>query len=385
VVWTPYEDPFMRAVVPGDVVASHEWWGIVCLLLCFSIIEWHQVDRVVMQLGAVQHIPLRPLNIDIMHRHDGRWGKGEWYPTFLQGWYDMWRDRARSRLILEMPVGGVRPSRQYLLWYYQWANLTLRGFRDLVVPAAPFIPGDVVDGIPKAPDMVQPEDGELPEVHSRVARRRRAPARRGRGRGQGAADGNPVRVDDPMQGVHADAGPEFDFGLTDADFLTLGLPGPQHATADTEAGPSQPQAPFMQLQIEVPSSLFPDEHPQSQVHHSPAYTPDVDQIPESYTQWCSELFGKTSYQPVPDHSSWGTPIQQSETFAHMTHETPPSAYEPRRQEVSGSDESGNTQDLRGDIVGRLDRARRETRPPPCGTGGCLDGRVVRRGRGRGGR
>ncbi|MED6172861.1 hypothetical protein PIB30_053843 [Stylosanthes scabra] len=141
----------------------------------------------------------------------------------------------------------------------------------------------------------------------------------------------------------------------------------------------------MQLQIEVPSSLFPDEYPQSHVHHSPAYTPAVDQIPKSYTQWCSELFGQTSYQPVPDHSSWGTPIQQSETFAHMTHETPPSAYEPRRQEVSGSDESGNTQDLRVDIEGRLDRARRETRPPPCGTGGCLDGRVVRRGRGRGGR
>ncbi|MED6203028.1 hypothetical protein PIB30_111510, partial [Stylosanthes scabra] len=145
-----------------------------------------------------------------------------------------------------------------------------------------------------APDMVQPEDGELPEVHPRVARRRRAPAGRGRGRGQGAADGSPVRVDEPMQGMHADAGPEFDFGLTDADFLTLGLPGPSHATADTEAGPSQPQAPFMQLQIEVPSSLLPDEHPQSQVHHSPAYTPDVDQIPESYTQWCSELFGQTS-------------------------------------------------------------------------------------------
>ncbi|MED6125681.1 hypothetical protein PIB30_070930 [Stylosanthes scabra] len=156
-----------------------------------------------------------------------------------------------------------------------------------------------------------------------------------------------------MQGVHADDGPEFDFGMTDADFLTLGLPGPSHATPDTEAGPSQAQAPLMLLQIEVPSSLFPDEYLHS--------------------------------HPVPDHSSWGTPIQQSETFAHMTHETPPSAYEPRHQEVSGSDESGDTHHLRGDIEGRLDRARRETRPPPCGTGGCLDGRVVRRGRGRGGR
>ncbi|MED6138178.1 hypothetical protein PIB30_071842 [Stylosanthes scabra] len=39
----------------------------------------------------------------------------------------------------------------------------------------------------------------------------------------------------------------------------------------------------------------------------------------------------------------------------MTHETPPSAYEPRRQEVSGSDDSGNAHHVRGDIEGRLDR------------------------------
>ncbi|MED6221719.1 hypothetical protein PIB30_057509 [Stylosanthes scabra] len=151
VEWTPYEDPFVHAVVPGDVVASHQWWGIVCPLLCFAIVEWHQ-----------------------------------------------------------------------------WTHLTLRGFRDPVVPAAPFIPGDVVDGIPEAPDMVQPEDGELPEVHPRVTRRRRVPARRGRGRGQGGPDGSPVRVDEPMQGVHADDGLEFDFGMTDADFgMTDANDGPE--------------------------------------------------------------------------------------------------------------------------------------------------------------
>ncbi|MED6163794.1 hypothetical protein PIB30_083466 [Stylosanthes scabra] len=209
----------------------------------------------------------------------------------------------------------------------RWAHLTLMGLRDPVVPATGMIPCDVVDGIPEAPDMVQPEDGELPEG--------------GRGRGQGGPNGSPVRVDEPMQGVHADDALEFNFGLTDADFLTLGLPGPLHATPDTEAGPSQPQAPLMELQIEVPSSLFSEQYPHSPVHHSHAYTPDVDQIPDSYTQWCSELFGQTSYQPVPDHSSWGTPIQQTESFAHMTHETPPSAYEPRRQEVLGSDDSGD--------------------------------------------
>ncbi|MED6132437.1 hypothetical protein PIB30_019036 [Stylosanthes scabra] len=64
-------------------------------------------------------------------------GKGVWYLMFLREWHDMWWDRAQSRLDLDMAVGGAQPSRQ----------------------------------IPEAPQMVQPEDGELLEVHSRVVRR----------------------------------------------------------------------------------------------------------------------------------------------------------------------------------------------------------------------
>ncbi|MED6177713.1 hypothetical protein PIB30_100677 [Stylosanthes scabra] len=104
VEWTPYDALEVQAIIPGEVAASHPSWRLVCPLLCFAIVEWHQ-------LGAIQHIPLRPLNIDIMHRHDGRWGRGEWYPTFLRGWYDMWRGRAQSRLDLDMACSESRPVR----------------------------------------------------------------------------------------------------------------------------------------------------------------------------------------------------------------------------------------------------------------------------------
>ncbi|MED6223190.1 hypothetical protein PIB30_071549 [Stylosanthes scabra] len=178
-----------------------------------------------------------------------------------------------------------------------------------------------------------------------------------------------------MEGVHADEAPEFDFGMMKADFLSLGLPGPSYPTPDTQAGSSHSAPLMMQLHIEfVPAHVY---HPQ-------ASTPDLDQIPENYTQWCAEMFGQSSYQPVPDHSSWGTPIQQSEPFAHMSDSIPPSAYEARLTELSDSEDSGDVHQIRGHIEGRLVQGHRETRPPPCGTGGSLDGRVVRRGRGRGG-
>ncbi|MED6179985.1 hypothetical protein PIB30_006102 [Stylosanthes scabra] len=134
----------------------------------------------------------------ILNNVDHQGGKDEWYPTFLRGWYDMWRDKAQSHLELDMAVGGVLPSRQ---WFT------------------------------RCTDMVQPEDGELPAVHPRVPRRRRPPA--GRGRGRHTPAGSPAREEAPQQGVDADRSQDFEFGMTDADFLSLGLAGPSHTTPDT--------------------------------------------------------------------------------------------------------------------------------------------------------
>ncbi|MED6210898.1 hypothetical protein PIB30_068438 [Stylosanthes scabra] len=84
VVWTPYADPLLQPIIPPWLVQSISTCHVVCPLLCFPIVEWHQVDRVVRQFGSRQHIPSQPLNIDEMHVHDGRWGRGEWYLDFLQ-------------------------------------------------------------------------------------------------------------------------------------------------------------------------------------------------------------------------------------------------------------------------------------------------------------
>ncbi|MED6134096.1 hypothetical protein PIB30_034214 [Stylosanthes scabra] len=118
---------------------------------------------------------------------------------------------------------------------------------DPLIPALGVIPDFVREGIPEAPHMVQPEDGELPEVLPRVPRCRRAPAGRGRGQGQVGPNGSHVSADEPMQGVLADDAPDFEVGMMEADYLSLGLTGLSHTTPDTQGGPSQFEAPMMQL------------------------------------------------------------------------------------------------------------------------------------------
>ncbi|KAL4288362.1 hypothetical protein AHAS_Ahas19G0278600 [Arachis hypogaea] len=78
VEWTPYADPQLIGLVPPARAEAEA--AVVYPLLCFPIVEWHQVDQVVRQFGGLQQIPTRPLSIDEMHRLDGRFGQGEWFP-----------------------------------------------------------------------------------------------------------------------------------------------------------------------------------------------------------------------------------------------------------------------------------------------------------------
>ncbi|MED6155720.1 hypothetical protein PIB30_007584 [Stylosanthes scabra] len=171
---------------------------------------------------------------------------------------------------------------------------------------------------------------------------------------------------------------DFDPEMTAADYLSLGLAIPSQPAPDTLAGPSHHQSPMLQIHMD-------------ETYQQPrAPTSDVDFAPDNYTQWVADMIAQSSYLPPPESSYqpppevpyWGTPVQHTEPFAHMSAETPPTAYAPRRQTPSESSSSGEHQ-IRARVDRGLGREHRETRRPLCGTGGCLDPVVGRRGRGRG--
>ncbi|KAF1892705.1 hypothetical protein Lal_00042594 [Lupinus albus] len=66
--WMPYETYINN--LQHEVRQDKKVWSACTSLICFSIIERHQIDRVRLQFGFVQDLPQSPMNLDALHRVD---------------------------------------------------------------------------------------------------------------------------------------------------------------------------------------------------------------------------------------------------------------------------------------------------------------------------
>ncbi|MED6146103.1 hypothetical protein PIB30_031587 [Stylosanthes scabra] len=247
-------------------------------------------------------------------------GQGEWYLDFLQGWYEMWQGRAAHRLPLDLHP-DLRPSRSYLEWYFQWANLVLVGRGDEQDQLVQHVPLDLpVFDLP-APQLHQPEDGHLPEVRPRGGRqirvRNRRGGRAGRGRGQGPEQ-EPVQ-EPPVQDPQVQEPPVQEPPVQDPPVQDPSEAGPSHGIA----------------------------------HGSP-------------TDWYQSFIGDPQVGPSAQaESSAQAPrrVDDTTSLESASHDDLRGSMRPYMSDTSS--------DAPGDDPPQ-GRGRRVRRLPSCGTGGCLE-------------
>ncbi|MED6187939.1 hypothetical protein PIB30_081265, partial [Stylosanthes scabra] len=95
-------------------------WCSIIPLIYIRTIEWHQVDRVILQFGGVQNCPHSALNIEFLHSRDRR-GSDQWFPQTYQRWYALWPTRYGLiygfRFTLWFPFADPGPTADFIQWW----------------------------------------------------------------------------------------------------------------------------------------------------------------------------------------------------------------------------------------------------------------------------
>ncbi|RYR48656.1 hypothetical protein Ahy_A07g034712 [Arachis hypogaea] len=161
IVWEPYS--------ALDVFAVRA----VTTLIYFAVIEWHQVDSVVPQLGGVQHFPEDALNFDWLHAKDGR-GGDRWFPHYYQAWHLHWGNRLDTVIAIDR-MADLGPSTDYLDWWYREAHSFISPGTAFADPKGTEIPPEAFQ---RGSSLV-PRRSQLPNMpdNRRVERRRRVGTR----------------------------------------------------------------------------------------------------------------------------------------------------------------------------------------------------------------
>ncbi|RYR74165.1 serine/threonine-protein phosphatase 7 long form homolog isoform X1 [Arachis hypogaea] len=169
-LWMPYAVPEVLEIAAVDALDQRHQvlWRSTTSLIYFAVIEWHQVDRVLPQLGGVQHRPHKALDIDSLMAKDGR-GGDRWFPNVFATWHQHWNNRFDNVLRFQI-VPNPGPSVDYLNWWFRIARRFLSPEHLLVDPRVAGIPQDARPrGESANPAMV-----EAPDVPDRRSIERRA-------------------------------------------------------------------------------------------------------------------------------------------------------------------------------------------------------------------
>ncbi|KAL5161810.1 Serine/threonine-protein phosphatase 7 long form [Glycine soja] len=95
---TPHDDlvPYrgFEEHLPRHVYRDREIWSACTAIICFPIVEWHQTNRVKLQFGLQQHIPIDSVNLDRFHQIDMQDNHYSDWMKYHTEWINIWKTKA---------------------------------------------------------------------------------------------------------------------------------------------------------------------------------------------------------------------------------------------------------------------------------------------------
>ncbi|XP_040932145.1 serine/threonine-protein phosphatase 7 long form homolog [Gossypium hirsutum] len=133
-IWMPYRRLEIVAIIPSSAYVDSHLWCTNAPIISFNVVEWYYGYRVLRQFGCIHYIPNPPMQVgEEVHGKNKRGRHGQHWGVTHRRYIAVWESRMARRPQMDMS-SDLRPSLEYIQWYFSMGKPYLLGGQSTIVP-----------------------------------------------------------------------------------------------------------------------------------------------------------------------------------------------------------------------------------------------------------